>query len=94
MSICCSLHHRPARDRIGFPTDWTAILLNALAAASLGFGADDVGGTLVAEGRNYDVVGIVEDYHFASAHDEIPRFDDRISHPACFARESRRKLEA
>ncbi len=54
-----------------FPTDSTAVLLNASAASALGFDADAVGGTIVAEGREYLVVGVVEDYHFASLHERV-----------------------
>lgn len=54
-----------------FPTDSTAVLLNETAAAALGLGSDAVGGRLVAEGRDYRIIGVVEDYHFTSMHESI-----------------------
>lgn len=50
-------------------SDSTAVLLNESAARALGYAAE--GGTLLAEGREYAVVGIVEDHHFSSMHEAI-----------------------
>lgn len=45
-------------------SDSMAVLLNTSAAAALGM--ESAGGMIVADGREYQVIGIVEDYHFTS----------------------------
>ena len=59
-----------------FPTDSTAIIINQTAAKAFGWGQDAVGHTLTravnqAGSITYQVIGVVEDFHFKSLHESI-----------------------
>jgi len=52
-------------------TDSAAMLLNKAAAERLGFGDEPMGKNVVAGGKTYEVIGIVEDFNFASLRDNV-----------------------
>jgi putative ABC transport system permease protein len=56
------------------PIDSNAVILNATAVKQLGLG-DDVIGTQVRDGDDfYNVIGVIDDFHFTSFHEPIKPF--------------------
>ena len=52
-------------------TDSASIILNKAAADRLGIGSDPLGKTIVTTLKNYEVIGVVDDFNFASLRDNV-----------------------
>ncbi|MFI5153235.1 MAG: ABC transporter permease, partial [Chitinophagales bacterium] len=66
-----------------FATDSSAVLINEAAVRELGWsGSDPIGKTIVSSGRHeYQVIGVVEDFHYASVKQRIDPLMMRLDRP-------------